>query len=84
MNKLPFEKYIHNKSVLAHSDKKMKASLEKSKVLKDEMNKRLHEQSDYFNTEEQGFLEVDSDNDLERTLKVKQDDLKQMLGVQNT
>ena len=57
--------------------------MNKTKLLNDEMKQRLVEQGDYFNTEEAGILEVDSDNDRERTLKVKQEDLKEMLGVQN-
>ena len=80
---LPFEKLTPGKSIAGKRDKKMNAVLSKTKVLNDEMKQRLQEQSEYFNTEEAGYLEVDSDNDRERTLKVKQDELKSMLGVTN-
>ena len=38
---------------------------------------------EYFQTEQAGYLEVDSDDDRERTLKVSQAQLRDMLGVQN-
>lgn len=59
------------KPITATSDKKMKAKLKKNKIISDETKLRLQEQRDYFNTEEAGFIEVDEDNDRERTLKVK-------------
>jgi len=34
-----------------------------------------------MDTEQAGYLEVDADNDRERTLKVKQDEIKSQLGV---
>ena len=71
------------KPITANSDKKAKAHLKTTKILKDETNLRLQEQRDYFNTEEAGYLEVDSDNDRERTLKVKQSEMKEMVGIQN-
>jgi len=49
--------------------------------LSEEMRKRLNEQENFFNTEENGYIELDEDNDRERTLKVKQGELKSMLGV---
>jgi len=55
--------------------------LETTKNLKDEMKQRMQEQRDYFNTEEAGYLEVDEANDLERTFKVKQDDIKGLVGI---
>jgi U3 small nucleolar RNA-associated protein 7 len=66
-------------------DKKMKALLKKQDVLTEEIDLRLQEQKDFFNTQQQGYLEVDpeEDGDRERTLKVKQDQLKGLLGVQN-
>jgi U3 small nucleolar RNA-associated protein 7 len=61
-------------------DKKMQAVLEKTHVLKEETKTRLKEQSQIFNTEERGFLEVDHER--ERTLKVNQKELKNLLPVQ--
>ena len=49
-------------------DKKLSAILEKNKVLTEETKTRLKEQSQLFNTEERGFLEVEHER--ERTLKV--------------
>ena len=61
----------------------MHAVLKKTTVLKDEGDSRLQEQSSYFNTEEHGYIQTEEDKDRERTLKVKQKDLKEILGVQN-
>ena len=44
---------------------------------------RLEETSKYLNTEDNGYIQLDEDNDRERTLKVSQQDLSNMLGVQN-
>ena len=49
----------------------MKAFLKQDQLLKNEMRQRLKEHGQYFNTEQAGYLEVDSDNERERTLKVK-------------
>ena len=62
-------------------DKKVKALLSRTTVLNDEAGSRLKEQHSYFNTEEAGYLQVDEDNDREKTLKVKQDQLGKMLGT---
>jgi hypothetical protein len=59
------------KPIMASTDKKMRATIKKNKIINDETKLRLQEQRDYFNTEEAGFIEVDSDNERERTLKVK-------------
>jgi hypothetical protein len=61
-------------------DKKLTAVLEKNKVLHEETKTRLKEQAQIFNTEERGFLEVEHER--ERTLKVSQRDIKDMLPVQ--
>lgn len=61
-------------------DKKLSAILEKNKVLTEETKTRLKEQSQLFNTEERGFLEVEHER--ERTLKVNQLQLKEILPVQ--
>lgn len=58
-------------ALMPSKDKKMRAVLKKTNEITEEMKLRLQEQRDYFNTEEQGYLEVDSDNDRERTLKIK-------------
>ena len=55
----------------------------KNKVLNTESRLRLNEQNQFLNTEDHGYLQVEDDNDRERTLKVKQDELKSLLGVQN-
>ena len=65
----------------AAKDKKMKAFLQKNQMLQTEMKQRLTDYGEYFNTEKAGYLDVDSDNERERTLKVKQDELKGMLAV---
>ena len=65
----------------AVKDKKVKAMLQQNHVLAREMRQRLHDRSEFMNTEQAGFLEVDSDNDRERTLKVKQEEIKSQLGV---
>lgn len=44
---------------------------------------RLEEQNRFLNTEDSGYIQVDEDNDRERTLKVSQKELQGMLGVQN-
>ena len=49
-------------------DKKLSAMLEKSKVINEETKTRLKEQAQIFNTEDRGFLEVETER--ERTLKV--------------
>lgn len=61
-------------------DKKLQAVLEKTHVLKEETKTRLKEQAQIFNTEDRGFLEVEHER--ERTLKVNQKDLKNLLPVQ--
>ena len=61
-------------------DKKLSALLEKSNVLKQETKTRLKEQAKLFNTEERGYLEVEQER--ERTLKVNQAELKDLLPVQ--
>lgn len=58
-------------------DKKLDALLNKTKVLKEEITQRLKEQDQLFNTEDRGFLEVE--NERERTLKVTQSELKEIL-----
>jgi hypothetical protein len=49
-------------------DKKLDALLNKTKVLNDEIQLRLKEQDELFNTEDRGYLEVEEER--ERTLKV--------------
>jgi U3 small nucleolar RNA-associated protein 7 len=61
-------------------DKKLAALLDKNTILKEETKLRLKEQSQIFNTEDRGFLEVEHER--ERTLKVNQKELKEMLPVQ--
>lgn len=61
-------------------DKKLQAVLEKTHVLKEETKTRLKEQAQIFNTEDRGYLEVEHER--ERTLKVNQKDLKNLLPVQ--
>jgi U3 small nucleolar RNA-associated protein 7 len=61
-------------------DKKLSAVLEKNQVLKEETKLRLKEQAQLFNTEERGFLDVEHER--ERTLKVNQSQLKELLPVQ--
>lgn len=61
-------------------DKKLNAMLEKQSVLKEETKTRLKEQAQIFNTEDRGFLEVEQER--ERTLKVNQGQLKELLPVQ--
>lgn len=61
-------------------DKKLNAVLEKAHVLKEETKTRLKEQAQLFNTEDRGFLEVEHER--ERTLKVNQKELKNLLPVQ--
>ena len=47
----------------------------KSKELNTEANKRLEETNKNLNTEDHGYIQVDEDNDRERTLKVSQPQL---------
>ena len=61
-------------------DKNLQAVLEKTHILKEETKTRLKEQSQIFNTEERGFLDVEHER--ERTLKVNQRELKNLLPVQ--
>eukprot|EP00347_Sterkiella_histriomuscorum_P011069 403373871 len=62
-------------------DKKLSAALNKTKVLTDEIKLRLQEQDQIFNTEDRGFIEVEHER--ERTLKVSQQQLKDILPVQS-
>lgn len=62
-------------------DKKLKAALNKTKVLNEEIQLRLKENDALFNTEERGYLEVETDR--ERTLKVNQRQLKDILPTQS-
>jgi hypothetical protein len=73
-----YEKF---KPIAGHKDKKVNALLKKTNLLQDEGDTRLKEQSNYFNTEDYGYIQTEEDNDRERTLKVKQKDLKDILGV---
>lgn len=49
-------------------DKKLSSELAKTKLLNEEIQTRLKENDELFNTEERGFLEVEHER--ERTLKV--------------
>ncbi len=60
-----------------NKDKKLKAMLNKSKEVNDEIKTRLREQGQLFNTEDRGYLEVDHER--ERTVKVTQSQLKDLL-----
>lgn len=51
-------------------DKKLNAALTKTKQLTDEIQLRLKEQDQIFNTEDRGFIEIEHER--ERTLKVTQ------------
>lgn len=62
-------------------DRKVVAALKESRVLKEEAKTRLQEADTLFNTEDHGFIEIESER--ERTLKVTQADLKKVLAVQN-
>lgn len=62
-------------------DKKLSATLNKTKQLTDEITLRLKEQDQIFNTEDRGYLEVEHER--ERTLKVTQSELKQILPTQS-
>ena len=73
--------YDHFKPVLAEHDKKAHAMAKKTKELTTEAGLRLEEANKYLNTEDHGYIQVDEDNDRERTLKVSQGDLQNMLGV---
>lgn len=48
--------YDHFKPVQPGKDKKMKALLSKTTVLREETDKRLKEQGNYFNTEDAGYI----------------------------
>ncbi len=63
-------------------DKKLNAELKKTEVLNKEIELRLQEKNEFLNTEDKGYLEVETER--ERTLKVTQDNLKSILPVQNT
>ena len=71
------------KAVKKAKDKKVRALLATHQTLTDEANKRLHEEKDFFNTEQAGYLEIDEEEDGERarTLKINQKELKNLLGV---
>jgi hypothetical protein len=73
--------YDHFRPVIAEHDKKAKAHERKDRELKTEATLRLEEANKYLNTEDHGYIQLDEENDRERTLKVKQEDLKSMLGV---
>ena len=60
-----------------NKDKKLKAMLNKSKEVNDEIKTRLREQGQLFKTEDRGYLEVDHER--ERTVKVTQSQLKDLL-----
>lgn len=62
-------------------DKKLNAALQKTRVLTEEIQLRLKEQEQIFNTEDRGFLDVEHER--ERTLKVTQKDLKALLPIQS-
>ena len=63
-------KYDHFRPVQAAHDKKTKAFEKKTKELNSEANTRLEETDKYLNTEDTGYIQVDEDNDRERSLKV--------------
>ena len=60
-------------------DRKVIAALKETRVLKDEVKTRLTEQHQLFNTEDHGFIETETER--ERTLKVRQADLKKILPI---
>ena len=62
-------------------DRKLDAQLEQTRQLKEETHLRLQEQNEFFNTEQSGYIETETDR--ERTLKVTQNDLKNILPIQN-
>ncbi len=63
-------KYDHFRPVLAEHDKKAKAHEKKDKEITKEANLRLEESNKFLNTEDHGYIQLDEDNDRERTLKV--------------
>ena len=52
-------------------DRKVEAALKQTRVLEEESKTRLKEANSLFNTEEKGYIEVETER--ERTLKVTQD-----------
>ena len=62
-------------------DRKLEAALEQTRQLKEEANLRLQEQNEFFNTEQTGFIQTETER--ERTLKVTQRELKTILPIQN-
>jgi U3 small nucleolar RNA-associated protein 7 len=62
-------------------DRKVEAAIRQTRSLKEETSLRLKEQNEFFNTEQGGFLETETER--ERTLKVTQEQLKKELPVQN-
>ena len=62
-------------------DRKLEAALEQTRQLKEETNLRLQEQNEFFNTEQSGFIQTETER--ERTLKVTQRELKTILPIQN-
>ena len=63
-------KYDHFRPVQAEHDKKAHAMVRKNKELGTEANLRLEETNKYLNTEDHGYIQLDEENDRERTLKV--------------
>jgi U3 small nucleolar RNA-associated protein 7 len=61
-------------------DRKVEATLKQTRILEEETKTRLTEQSNLFNTENRGFIEVETER--ERTLKVTQAQLKKDLPIQ--
>jgi|LakMenEpi03Aug12_release.lakeMendotaPanAssembly.Ray.scaffolds.fasta_scaffold5113642_1 hypothetical protein len=49
-------------------DRKVEATLKQTRILEEETKTRLKEQNTLFNTENRGFIEVETER--ERTLKV--------------
>jgi hypothetical protein len=52
-------------------DRKVEAALKQTRVLEEETKTRLKESDVLFNTEQKGYIEVETER--ERTLKVSQD-----------
>lgn len=48
----------------------MRALQAKNKELEKELSHRLGGQNQFYNTEDYGYIQLDEDNDRERTLKV--------------
>ena len=63
-------------------DRKLEAALQETRVLKDETQLRLKEQNEFLNTEQSGFIETETER--ERTLKVTQQQLKEVLPIKNS